>query len=528
MFKRLLKFSRKEGALPWLLHHEIRLWWRGLRGKWFLIAMAILFGLLIVGPLILWLGIFSRFDDIAQIWMLSPLPAPFLWGAVVTSLFSFFFAFIQAMGQSLIALFDRGDLDLLISSPISSKVIFASRLLSIALEIFLGMSVFIVLPSLVAVLFGFIRLLGVYPTLMGLCLTATCLAMLMTLGLVSLIGARQARMWNQVLASLLMAIFFLLTQLPNLMMSTNTESGQLWRPLTSLFEEGKALSSESWIWFPARAIFFDPGAVLLTFVISGAVFWLTVETLHRTFINGTQQSLTLKQRKPRHTSVTRFNNSLSQVVLLKEWRLILRNPYLLSRTFLSILFFIPLSITLLRGDEGDAIASLSTMVSTVSPFVGGSLTSQLALIGISGEEAPDLLRSSPIKGTNLRRLKLLAVLLPVWLLLSPLFVILIIRGEPWLPALAVFIGATICHALLSLWNARPIALSSLISRQRQNVSNDAILAGLTFISFFAWLFLGFQVSAGNKSLSLVGLSLISILMLIAYKRSRLLGSSLGF
>ena len=528
MFKGLLKFNRKAGSLSWLLHYEIRLWWRGLRGKWFLIVMAILLGVLMAGLLILWLSIFSRFGDIAQIWMLSPLPEPFLWGAVVASLFIFCLAFIQAMGQSLIALFDRGDLDLLMSSPISSKVIFASRLLGVALEIFLGISVFIVLPSLVAVLLGFISLLGVYPALMGFCLTATCLAMLMTLGLVRLIGARQARTWNQVIASLLGAIFFLMTQLPNLVMSSKTESGQLWISLTSLFEQGRALSAESWIWFPARAIFFDPGAVLLTLLTSGALFWLTVETLHRTFINGTQQSLTLKQRKLNPTSVTRFNSSLNRVVLLKEWRLIGRNPYLLSRTFLSVLFLIPLSVMMLRGDGDNPIAGLSAMVSTVSPLVGSSLISQLALISISGEEAPDLLRSSPVKGTNLRRLKLLAVLIPVWLLLSPLFVILIIRGETWLPALAVFIGATICHALLSLWNARPISLSNLISRQRQNLSNDTILGCLNFISFFAWLFLGFQVGAGNRTLTLIGVSLISILMLVAYRRSRLLGSSLGF
>ena len=352
--------------------------------------------------------------------------------------------------------------------------------------------------------------------------------MLITLWLVRLVGARQARLWNQVLASVLGVIFFLSSQLPSLIGASPTESDPFWTSFTGLFGEGNVLGAESWIWFPARAIFFDPGAVALTLFTSGALLWVTVETLHRTFIDGTQQSLTIKQGKRPPKAATRFNSSLSRVVLLKEWRAIGRNPHLLSQTFFSVLFLIPLLVMMLRGDEGGAIASLSTVASTASPVVGSSLTSQLAIVCISGEEAPDLLRSSPVKGTELRHLKLLAVLIPVWLLLSPLFVILMLRGEPWLPALAVFMGATICHALLSLWNARPISLSSLIKRQRQKVSSDTILGCLNFISFIAWLFLGFQVGEGNIRLALAGAGFISVLMFIAYQRSRWLGSSLGF
>ena len=131
-------------------------------------------------------------------------------------------------------------------------------------------------------------------------------------------------------------------------------------------------------------------------------------------------------------------------------------------------------------------------------------------------------------GTALRRFKLMAVLIPTWLLVSPLFVILILRGEPWLPALAVFLGATVCSAFLGLWNAQPISIAGLIKRQRQKISKDSVLAVLQFISFFVWMFLGFQMSQGNLIAILSSIGLITILMLIAYQRSRVLGSSLGF
>ena len=518
----------RAGNLPWLLRYELWLWWRELRGKWFIIALAVLFGVLMVGPLLLWSSFSSTNEGLPQDLLFDALSDRLLWAAVTAWVFFFFVAFIQAIGQSLIALFDRGDLDLLVSSPISTKAIFASRLIGVAIKIFLGISVFIVLPSLVAVLAGFGRFLGIYPALMGLCLMATSLAMLVTLWLVRLIGARQARIWSQVLASLLWAAFFLITQLPNLMEQDSVGSARIWLSLTTLFAGNPAFDAESWIWFPARAIFFDPIAVLLTLLMSTACVWLTVETLHHTFINGTQQSLTLKRRKLNSASTTRFNSSLSRVILLKEWRVIGRNPYLLSRTLLSILLLIPLTITLLRGSNPDAIVGMNTTFLTVGPLMGISLTAQLALICLSGEEAPDLLRSSPTEGPVLRRFKLLAVLIPVWLLLSPLILILMVQGESWLPTLVVLVGATTCHALLSLWNARPISLASILKRQRQESNSDPVLGFLNVISSFIWVFVGFQTGQGSLVSALIGLTVVGVLMLVAYWRSRKLGSSLGF
>ena len=49
----------KAGTLPWLLRYEIWLWWREFRGKWFVITLSILLGLLMIVPLILWLSLFS-------------------------------------------------------------------------------------------------------------------------------------------------------------------------------------------------------------------------------------------------------------------------------------------------------------------------------------------------------------------------------------------------------------------------------------------------------------------------------------
>ena len=324
----------------------------GLRGKWFLIAIALFLGLSILTPLILGGLIFDTTDNVAQSFTLNPLPEPLLWGAVFIYLSIFFLVLTQAMGQSLNALFDRGDLDVLGSSPIASQVVFASRLLGIALNLFLSVSLFILLPSLAAVFIGFTRFLGIYIALSGICIAATSLAMLMTLLLVRLIGARQARIWTQIVASVFWVLFFLMTQLPNWLVSNDFGSELFLASWANVFAAGGMLNAQSLIWFPARAIFLDPASVVLTLLVSGTLLWLTVETLHRTFISGTQQSLTLKYRQSSASTQREFSHSFGKVALLKEWRMIGRNPQLLSQVFVPIFGFIPFTVLILRGSAG--------------------------------------------------------------------------------------------------------------------------------------------------------------------------------
>lgn len=512
------------GTLPWLLMHELRLWWRELRGKWILLGFAIVIELLLLFSLIVSWFLFSR---LGQRLSLNPVPEPIFWGAVVLWLFAFFYGFTVAMENSITSLFDRGDLDLLVSSPISSQVIFASRLLGVALKVFLGIALFVAPVSLLFPAIGAYELLGVYPALVGLSLVVASLAMLLTLWLVRLLGARRARTFAQILTAMLAALVFLGFQLPNLLQGTPVNSATTIVDLQTWLGDHRWLNAQSWLWFPVQAIFFQPTAVCLTLLLSGGLAWFTVVALHHSFISGTQQSVTVKQSRSRRIQDTHFTTGFNRMVLLKEWRIIGRNPYLISQTLLSILFLIPFLVIVLRGNS-QSFANLSTLVTSALPLIGGNLTSALTLLCVSGEEAPDLLKSSPIQGTKLRRLKLLAALIPVWLLLSPIFLILIWRSEPWLLALIILLGATLSAATMRLWNARPISLTGLLARQRQNAWGDVLLGCLEMVSLFTWMFVGFQAGQGNSSLALYGLAAIALMLAIAYWRSRVLGTSLGF
>lgn len=511
-------------SLPWLLRHELRLWWRELRGKWFIFTLAVIFGLLTVAASLIWL-LAVQSGEFQPLTIPDPLPLVALQIAGGIWLFCLFYSVIQAMGLSLTALFDRGDLDLLVSSPLPSKIIFASRLLSVAIEVFLGFLSILILAILGLLLLGFFRLLGAILVLFCLCLWATSLSMLLSLWLVRWLGPRKARTVAQVLTTLFAALFFLGLQLPNLV--NNTATSDRWQFVSNWFEPGQILGVESWLWFPVRAVFLEVPSTIALLITTGAIAWITIEILHRWFFIGIQQPLTVKRSPQSTTAPVRFQKGFWRIFLLKEWRVIGRSPYLLSQVLISTVFLLPLLFIVLQGRSTSAAVSLATVVTTALPVAGASLTASLGVICISAEEAPALLKTAPVEGSTLRSLKLLAVVLPVWVLMSPLFLVLILRGDRWLPGFGVFLLATSCSALLRLWNARPIALSGLMSKQRQNANQDTILLFLESGLFFVWIFLGLQISQGGAWIvqSLLGVGLV---MAIAYWRSRALGSSLGF
>lgn len=398
----------------WLLKNEIRLWWRQTTStKQFWIWVAVL-GFFVLGSIfLLWISLESLRAEMPAV-ASDNLPDVAVWSAITLSLAAFFFAFNQAIGTSVVVLFERGDLDLLLSSPLSSRVIFAVRLLSVSLTLFAGFCFFAIPASLLAVLVGLPQLLGIYPALISICLVAASAGMLVTLGLVRLIGARRARTWVQVLNLISTLIFILGLQLPNFLQTTDFSFDRLSPSVQSWIAPGSLFNVDSWIWFPARAVWFDLPAVVLTLVGSGAIATLTVFALSQAFIQGTQQSITRKHR-PRDDEGTTLQEGFRRVTLTKEWRMMRRSPYLISQTALQILLVLPITWVVLQGNGSGENLNINRATSFAMPFLGGQLSYAFTYVCLSGEEAADLLKAAPVAKGSLRRLKQLAALVPVWL-----------------------------------------------------------------------------------------------------------------
>ena len=516
-------------SFRWLLGNEFRLWWRKTTESKRFWVWIIFTGLAVGGGLtLLWLALETLRSEMSAA-AVTELPEAAVWMAIALCFATFLFAFNQAVSASVIVLFERGDLDLLLSSPISSRVIFAVRLLSVTLTVFAGFCLFAVPASLLAILVGLPQLLGIYPALMGICLMATSFGMLVTLGLVRLMGARRSRTWVQVLNLVTTVIVLLGFQLPNFLQTSRFDFSELQQRAQSWVAPGSPLENilgvESELWFLARTIWLDPIAVLLTAVFSSAIALFTIYALAQSFIQGTQQSITRKHRA-RANEGTALQGGFNRVVLTKEWRMMCRSPYIISQAALQVLLVLPLTWVVLQGG-GTGSFNIDRAASFATPFLGGQLTYAFTYVCLSGEEAADLLKSAPIAAGSLRWRKQIAALIPVWALLLPVFMLLIWQGYSWLPGLLATAGASISASFLRLWNSRPVARKEMF-RQRQIGKTDLLLGLLESGSTWTWAGLGASLYAGSSSLSLGLVCLLGVVLPLGYWRGHQLGSLLHY
>jgi ABC-2 type transport system permease protein len=487
----------RAGSALWLLKHEIRMFFfnagfgskkkaakRGL-GK---------------GGAALWIGMFAiihvlAFTVLSKIG--GELAAPHLLVMGLAGMFAAAFSLMMSSGlrASVEVLFERGDLDLLLSSPLSSRGIFSVRLAGIVIGVAATYLFFLAPLANAGLLLGRYRLLGIYPVVIGAAVIAASLSMLSTLGLVRLLGVRRTRVVAQVIGALSGAMFFLLSQAYGNSMGSSRHQVTQW--LAPLLAPGAALGPGSMVWLPGRAILGDPRPLLVLSIIALAVFVLTVRLTHRFFVHGVQQAVSLVRAAPAPAGGQRyrFGRSLMHVVILKEWRLIARDPQLISQVLLQLLYMLPLGMLLLTKD-GERLPGIGAALT----FVCGSLTAALAWVIISAEDAPDLLRAAPCSMGTIRRAKLAAVAMPAPALMAlPLAWILTHNPLAALILFGTVAGAVSTSALIAMWSGRPAARGDFKARGKGNFLGSVleVLNGLTW-SGLAYLLL-MMGTAGRMS-----------------------------
>ena len=514
------------GSLPWLIQNELRLAWRATTAKlkpWMLVFWVVLVSVAILVPFFLLGG------EIRGKLAFSGTPPNY---AVVLAqgfvLISFTLLLSTTITSSVEALFERGDLDLLVSSPLDSKVIFAARALSVALKTFLSSLVLVLLIVIVLVYLGVWQALGLIPVLAASSLIAASFGMLLTLGLVRTLGARRAKTVAQVLSAVVGAVIYLASQSLRFLGNASTTSGITgW--MVNLFK-GNVDTSSIW-WLPAHAVFLEPFSLILMFVLGAGLLWFTTNLVHNTFILGTQTATIgggkrLASQASSSSQPVRFASGLTRVVMNKEWRLIARDPYLISQLGLQLLYTLPALFLIWQPSSnnrfsmfGSSFASYGVPVLLV--LLGSTLISRLTQIIVSGEEAVELLAMSPAGGTNLRWIKFIGVLIPTVLLFTPFLVFIVVKNMHPVVGFIAFFGAVLSLGILQVWSAKPQARSDLMKRNGRGDFLTGLIQGLVT---FAWLavVLGLESS---QWWGWLGLGVGSFLPLVSLLRPR---SSLGY
>ena len=459
----------RPGSWPWLLRHEMRLAWRGLnsakggsgevkrsRGR---IVWLVIIGIL--GGLLWLLFHFAAYMLLRKVDTAALPPiVQVLLGAGLWFLFTLMLSHTILMAVNV--LFDRGDFDLLLASPLPPRNIFITRGLGVA---FTTPLLYLLLLSPFAdagVFTGNANLLAIYPALLSLGLLATAIGMVLTISLVRWLGARRARVAAQLLGAFVGAAIFLLSQARNFVGGKTID----WRALV-----GQASHAEGWLsagsplWLPAQAALGRPLPLLLLMAVSVAAFGLVVTLTARHFLAGTQESqvepgLPVNDLAPGDSS---FRAGLVSVVLLKEWKLLWRDPQLIAQTLLQTLYLVPVAFA--WGRNG-SVAALLLPATTVA---AASLASGLSWLTVAAEDAPELVASAPVSLARVRAIKLLAALLPVWALVLPLAVF--VPGHDLAGIAAFFfcvLGATTSAGVIHLQLSLPGDRKNLRRRGKGN------------------------------------------------------------
>ena len=198
------------GSFLWLAAHDVRLNWRRFADMLGGASVVGLMGLFVGGILVLHL----------VAWPALLLLEPHIHGddatimPIATAVFCIFTWMIaQGLFSVTRTLYDRGDLDLLLGSPLPAARILAAKAAAIAASTFGSIALLVVPLANVGALLGEPAWLAVYPTLVALALIATSLGLGLSIGLFFLLGARRARLYTQMTGAVIAGAFVLGAQI---------------------------------------------------------------------------------------------------------------------------------------------------------------------------------------------------------------------------------------------------------------------------------------------------------------------------
>ncbi len=198
-------------------------------------------------------------------------------------------------------------------------------------------------------------------------------------------------------------------------------------------------------------------------------------------------------RRPRRASAStpQFRRSFRAVIVLKELRLIMRDPFIIAQILQQSLFALPAAFALWRARIADMPLSWAALI-----VLAAGLAAPLSWLTITAEDAPDLLASAPVSRGALIRAKLEAALLPV-LPICVLPLLLLLRTHPWFGFSISFAAtsAAFCAALINMSNPLTRRRDSFKTRHQGNGGRGFLEAA----SLIFWVFVGLGLAwAGNK------------------------------
>ena len=490
-------------TLTWLAGHETQLGWRdwvslmtaGQRSRARTVAIALV--------------VFAAFMHLFAYWIVAgyadatvAADTATLVGITGTLVLSWSLLLSQAMELVTRAFYARSDLDLILTSPVSARKVFAVRMGRIAAAS-VTIAVLLAAPFIdVLAVRGGARWLSAYGVVAGMGAVATAAALALTIALFRLIGAKRTRLIAQIVAAVIGAAFVI-----GLQVAAILSSGSISRfaALQSPWMLVHAPDTQSAFWWPAHAVLGDPRALVAVVALSFAVLGLSILAFSRRFGEHAMAAASVGSAVVRqHRWRLGFRRrSPARVLRQKEWTLLARDPWLASQTLMQILYLLPPALLLwvtFRDAAGSYVVLIPVVVMAAGQLAGG-----LAWLSISGEDAPDLIASAPIAPRRALRAKIEAVMGMIALLFAPIVAVLAFEllFAAFVSALGILTGAA-AATLIQICFRTQARRSQF--RRRQTSSRIATFAEA--FSSIAWA--ATSALAAAESLTALGPALIAV------------------
>ena len=298
------------------------------------------------------------------------------------------------------------------------------------------------------------RWIAIAPTLGGLALLTTAGGLVLTLLLFATVGPRATRVISQVMGALIGASLILVFQAPNYIPGADRTAAM--RRLVNTVRTLDLPSDSPWL-VPARALLGDVDALAAWLIASVLAFALAVAWFSLRYAKDAAAAVAAAPKRRKSERVRGFRGGVTASLLRKEWRLLRRDPVLLSQILLQLIYLVPMLFYLVRdlGDSAASAAFLGVVGGAVS-VIGASLAASLVWITVSAEDAPDLVAAAPLSRARIERAKLLGAVTPVLLVIAGASALLAAKSPT--AALWTFVGgvcAAISAGLVGLWHQEP-------------------------------------------------------------------------
>jgi ABC-2 type transport system permease protein len=189
--------------------------------------------------------------------------------------------------------------------------------------------------------------------------------------------------------------------------------------------------------------------------------------------------------------------------------LILRDPWLLSQTLMQLLYLLPPAAMLWHSyaHKGGAPVVLIPML----VMAAGQLAGALAWLTISGEDAPDLVRTAPVSPSRLLRSKVEAVMFCIGIVFAPLVLgLLFFSVNIALVAAGAIVASAVSAIAIQLWFRSQVKRSQF---QRRHASSRVATLSEAFSSI-TWAAASAIAAAGSWAAVVIVMIALGILFAV--------------